>query len=538
MKHQDALLRHRWLYVAQNLQVTENVPKVIELLRRAKAAGYNGLVLADYKLNILDRVPDHYFKNAAAVKQAATELGLGLYPTVCSGGYDSGLLAHDPNLAEGLPVKDAVFLVKGKTAALESAGVNLLPGGALDEARNGNFSGWDFNDAAALDTNVKKSGAAALRFTATSGNLRVSKRLALPPFRQYHLSVWIKTEGFKSAGDIHCTVLPGGAKPSLCHSNAGVKPTQDWTQHHFVFNTLDSASVGVYLGCWGAAGGTLWLDDVRLEEVGLLNVVRRAGCPLTVRSDDGTVYTEGRDFEKIVDPRMGNVPWPGEFEVWHAPPSIAIPVGSRIKDGQRLRVSYYHAITIYDGQVSASLVDPAVFALHKDQLQRVQKLLTPRGFFLSHDELRTAGWSADAQATGKTPGALLAANVKTCIAYARQTAPRAELVAWSDMFDPFHNAVDNYYLVRGSLAGSWEGLSKDVQIMNWNSGKAKESLDFFAKRGHSQILAGYYDSNPSAIKGWLGTAKALGGARVTGVMYTTWAHNYSQLEAFAKAAWG
>ena len=67
---------------------------------------------------------------------------------------------------------------------------------------------------------------------------------------------------------------------------------------------------------------------------------------------------------------------------------------SRLKDGQRLKVSYYHAITIYDGQVSASLVDPKIFALHQDQLQRVNRLLAPPGFFFSHDELRCANWSA------------------------------------------------------------------------------------------------------------------------------------------------
>lgn len=532
----DPLLRQRWLYLAQNLQVTENLPKAIEFLKRAKTAGYNGLLLADYKLHILDRVPEHYLKNATTLKQAATELGLALWSAVCSGGYDNGLLAHDPNLAEGLPVKDAPFVVKGGTATLESG--NYMPGGSLETARNGNFVGWDFNDAATLDTAVKKEGASSLRFTATEGNLRVSKRLSLPPFRQFHLSVWIKTENFRSAGEVRCTVLPGGSKPSLCHSNAGVKPTQDWTQHHFVFNTLDNPSVGIYLGCWGASGGTLWLDGIRLEEVGLLNVVRRVGCPLTVQSEDGKVFMEGKDFELVHDPRLGAVPWPGEYEVWHAPPTLRLTPGSAIREGQRLRVSYYHAITIYDGQVSASLVAPEVFALHQDQLQRVQKLLTPTGFFFSHDELRTAGWSADAQATGKTPGALLAENVRRCTALARKTAPRAQLAVWSDMFDPFHNAHDNYYLVRGTLAGSWEGLDPAVQIMNWNSEKPKQSLEFFAKRGHSQLLAGYYDSRPDKIKEWLAAARGLGGARVSGVMYTTWASNYSQLEAFARAAWG
>ena len=56
----------RWVYLQQNLQVKENLPKIEAILRRAKAAGYNnGVVLADYKLNILDRVPEHYFTNAA-----------------------------------------------------------------------------------------------------------------------------------------------------------------------------------------------------------------------------------------------------------------------------------------------------------------------------------------------------------------------------------------------------------------------------------------------------------------------------------------
>ncbi|WP_395095289.1 hypothetical protein [Armatimonas sp.] len=34
IKQQEALLRHRWLYVAQNLQVEQNVSKVVELLKR------------------------------------------------------------------------------------------------------------------------------------------------------------------------------------------------------------------------------------------------------------------------------------------------------------------------------------------------------------------------------------------------------------------------------------------------------------------------------------------------------------------------
>ena len=135
----------RWIYLQQNLQVTENLPKIEAILRRAAAAGYNGVVLADYKLNILDRVPDHYFVNAERFKEICRELKLEIIPTVAGFGYSSGILAHDPNLAEGLPVRDAPFVVRGATAVPASGGVNLIPG-EFEERRGHAFVGWSFQD--------------------------------------------------------------------------------------------------------------------------------------------------------------------------------------------------------------------------------------------------------------------------------------------------------------------------------------------------------------------------------------------------------
>jgi hypothetical protein len=50
------------------------------------------------------------------------------------------------------------------------------------------------------------------------------------------------------------------------------------------------------------------------------------------------------------------------------------------------------------------------------------------------------------------------------------------------------------------------------------------------------VLAGFYDHNPQSITGWLTAGDNVNG--VNGVMYTTWRNDFSQLEAFAKAAWG
>jgi len=145
-----------------------------------------------------------------------------------------------------------------------------------------------------------------------------------------------------------------------------------------------------------------------------------------------------------------------------------------------------------------------------------------------------AGWDKLAETSGKTPGEFLADNARKCVQILKAVNTTARVVVWSDMFDPHHNAVDNYYLVNGSLKGSWEGLPKDVVIANWNDDKAAESLKWFAGRGHAQVIAGYYDGgNLDNFRKWDAAAKDVKGVR--GFMYTTWQHDYTQLEDYAKA---
>ncbi len=154
-----------------------------------------------------------------------------------------------------------------------------------------------------------------------------------------------------------------------------------------------------------------------------------------------------------------------------------------------------------------------MFAVLEDQIRRVEETFKPKTYFLSHDEIRCANWCAACRKEGRTAGQLLASNVKACAELVRKVNPKAQLCIWSDMFDPHHNAVDKYYLVNGDLAGSWDGLPSDITIVNWNSGKAKQSLPFFGQRGHGQVLAGYYDGDPKSIRGWLDAGKGASGVR-------------------------
>ena len=508
----------RWFYCPQNLAVDANIDKIDKLFRRAAAAGYTHVLLTDSKFSRLGEMDPHYFRNLERVKSLAAELKLQIVPALFAIGYSNDLLWHDPNLIEALPVRDALFIVQGGQARLQPDPPLALKGGDFAD-----LSQWGWKDPA-----VSADEGAALIRDPKGQNARIVQKLKLTPFRQYHLSVRIKTALFRGTPEVK--VIAGDRL--LNYNSLGVKPTQDWQTHHVVFNSLDHTEANLYCGAWGGESGSLWFDDAKLEEVGLVNLVRRDGAPLLVRREAGSPLSEGSDFEKLSDPRMGNKPWNGSYDIWHEPPVIR----TSLPDGTRLRVSYYHAVTVYDDQAMICPSEPRTLELLRDQARRMHQAWHAQGYFMSHDEIRVFNWCAACQKRGLDAGALLADNARSCVRILREVNPGGRIYVWSDMFDPNHNAHKDYYLVRGDLAGSWEGLDKEVVVVPWYFEKRAESLRWFSGRGHRQVIAGYYDHAPEQIRQWLDAAKGLPG--VEGVMYTTWQQKYGDLEKFAELSAG
>jgi hypothetical protein len=532
--------QQRWFYAPFNLLVEKNADELIGLMKRAQKSGYNGVLLADYKFNIIGKMPEHYFKNVERVKKAADELGLEIVPAIFPIGYSEGLLANDPNLAEGLPVVAAPFVVKGKEATLDPAAVPTFRNGGLEETKGDRFVGFAFQDDPGVksfaDREVVHGGKVSCRMQGgakgESPNCRLTQKVKVRPHAAYRFSAWIKTKDFKA--DQFKLMALGKNGRGLTFHEARLKPTQDWAEFVVPFNSLDSEEVTLFVGQWGNKAGTMWIDDLKFEEIPLVNVLRRPGCPLVVTSADGkTTFEEGKDFEPVRDPKLGVEPYAGVFSFKHAGPSIRLTAESRIKDGDRLHASWYHPVQVHGEQMTCCLSEPKVYERLRDQAKRVHQLLKPKTYMMSHDEIRVANWCKACQATGKAPGEQLADNVRRCVEIIKEIDPKAKVLVWNDMFDPNHNAVDNYYLVNGSWRDSWKGLPAEVGIMNWNGGKAENSLKFFAERGHTQIIAGYYDSPGDAnFKKW--TEASRGVPNVTGFLYTTWQHKYADLEAYGK----
>lgn len=514
----ESPVRQLWLYVSRNLWVDANIEALEKLFARAGRSGYTHVLLADSKFGKLGDMDARYFRNVERVKHAAAANGLEIVPALFGIGYSNDLLWHDPNLIEGLPVTNARFVVQGGVARLEPDPPPVLRGGDMADLKL-----WDWKD----DNMVADAG--AVRVTDPRGaNARISQKLALTPFRQYHLTVRVRTRDFRGTPEVK--LLAGNRV--LNFNPLGAKPTQDWTTHHVVFNSLANREAQLYLGCWGGYSGSLWWDDAQIEEVGLLNVIRREGAPLTVTTENGTALVEGREFEPVQDPKMGNHPWNGAYDIYHEPPVIR----TALPDGTRLRVSYYHAVTIYDDQAMICPSEPRTVELLREQARRMHAAWGARGYMMSHDEIRVLNWCSACQRRGLDAGAILADNVRTCIRLLHEVNPGGRIYVWSDMFDPHHNARADYYLVRGNLAGSWEGLDKEVIIVPWYFDKRAESLRWFASRGHRQVIAGYYDAAPEQVRDWLEAARPYAG--VEGVMYTTWQQRYEDLERFAAVVTG
>ncbi len=533
----------RWFYAQYNLLVDKSADEVVSLINRAGKSGYNGMVLADYKLNILERLPARYFKNVERVKKAASAAGIEIIPTVCPIGYSAGILAHDPNLAEGIPVKDAPFVAKaGAVVPIPDPKARFRNGG-LEDAKGDTFAGFAFQDepgkSSFADSKITHTGKLAVRMQDfkhhPAGNCRLSQRMKVRPFTCYRFSAWVKTKDLTPVSNFRLLALATGKEGRvLSYYDDTAKPTMDWTRIEVVFNSLEFTEVALMAGIWGGKSGTLWLDDLEFEELSLVNVLRRPGCPLTIASDDGkTLFEEGKDYLPVKDAKLGNDPWAGEYKFNHPGAVIKLTEPSRIKNGQRLRVSWYHPVLTHSYQVMCCLSEPKIYDVMRDQIKRVNDLLKPKTYWLSHDEIRVANWCKACQDQGQSPGGLLADNMRQCVELIKKISPDAEMIVWSDMFDPHHNAVDRYYLVNGSLKNSWEGLPARVGIANWNGGSAEKSAKWFAGRGHKQVLAGYYDGDLENFRHWHAATKDVPGIR--GFLYTTWQHKYEHLEEYGKA---
>ena len=462
-------------------------------------------------------------------------------------GWSNDVLSVNPNWAEAQRVVGTQFEV-------DASGSKLILKNSLPPLINGDFSagktGWfDTGDQGIglSDNGVENTPAGAI--TDPVANARLRQKITVTPWRQYYLSFHYRFENF-SVNTPAVQVLDAvNAAKSRFTLYLPPNGTHEWAEKHVMFNSQDSTQVYLYFGVWGGAKGTVVFDDIKLQETALVFVTHRDGTPFKLYdpANPATVYVEGSDYNKVVDSDM-SPGVPAFRNVYHAPPEFTLPSTTHLKPGQIVAVDYYAVTPIaIDNEVGMCLTEPGVYQWVAKNAKAVKTVLPQDSdVLLGYDEVRQANSCLRCRAKNMTAGELLAWSVSQTLDIYRPLLPNTQYWVWNDMFDPHHNARDNFYYVEGTLAGSWKGVPSEVSVLNWNLGNLRKSLTFFSGLDpdqpvpHHQMIAGFYDhgSGAEAAKKELHEADGIPG--VIGMMYTTYSDNYAELKSFAdgaRAAW-
>lgn len=520
--------RFVWVF-GWGLRNDNDVAAITKVLETAAQHGLNGAVLSA-GLDSLCQQPPDFFRRLEEVRKVSEQNKLDLIASLFSVGYGGGALSHNRHLAEGVPVENALFVVDNGQARLAADPAIRIVNGGFEEYNGNRLKGFSFHDQpgviSIVDTQVVHSGKASLRlenFKADQwGHGRVSVEVALQARHCYRMSLWVKTEGFQPAGAFRLLALMKDRE--LAPRTFNLPATTDWRKLTILINTLDFTTVQLYAGVWGGREGKVWLDDWTLEEVGPLNVLRRPGTPVTVRNEDGSItYEEGKDYLPLQDAGFNL------YRINHEATTLKLTPGSRIENGQRLRVSWYHPMVIHDSQVTVCMAEPELYEIWEHEARLLAERLHPKRIMLNMDEIRMGGTCLACR--DRNMGELLGECITKQVQILRRHNPNAQIYIWSDMLDPNHNAHGNYYLVNGDYTGSWKHVPKDLNIAVWGGSPRPKSLQFFADLGFPTLVACYYDANNlEEVKGWRQIAQKT--PLVRGFMYTPWQRKYELLPAF------
>ena len=223
----------------------EETNKVVRLIERAGKVNLNGMLWST-PWDSADEWTAERIARFERVKQAADAAGVEIIPILWSIGYGT-MTGRDPNLAEGLAIRDLPLTVRdGRASFAPSPDASFicdmetwqgdrladLSGGFQDRPGTSSF----------CDKEIFHGGAASLRFekmeTDPHGHGRVMWELALEPNRLYRASVWLKVSDFIGRPLVQAYSMSGeqlSAQSLHAKADANGKIAFDWRKAEVLF---------------------------------------------------------------------------------------------------------------------------------------------------------------------------------------------------------------------------------------------------------------------------------------------------------------
>jgi hypothetical protein len=520
-----APLKDRWFFAFGYGRNRKDVDTIKALVDTAAEHGLNGMVLSSLDVESITRWSETDVALLREVSAHCERKGIELIPTGFSVGYGGSVLGYDRSFAAALPVTLALQARGG--ALVPAPSTNLLANGDLKVRAGDRFQGFGFHDRPGLvsfaDTNAAP-GRTAIRFEKFGdfphGHGRIMQKVKVAAGRSYRFSCRIKTQELQPVAGLKAMIHVNGRALAEVHPN--VKPSQDWTEMTLDYLSGEPREVEVYVGLWEGKSGRFWLSDLSFRETGdLSDIPRREGTPLQLRSTErDRTFEEGKDFQPI--------------RCLPHPEPVLLPPGSAIRDGERLELACYkipYVSHAWGKQISLCMSNPKLYDYWNTQVRRLYEVVKFKRFLLSMDEIRNGGGCAACRQRGLSMAEILGDCITRQRAILKGLDPEMEVLVWSDMLDPAHNAHADYYGVVGDFTGSWKHVPKDVVMMCWYHDLRDKSLPFFSNQGFRTFGAAYYDADDlTNPREWLASLRRTPQAR--GIMYTTWQKKYGLLGGF------
>ncbi len=497
--------RECWCWYINNLKTEADYAQTTNLLTRCAASGYNALVLNVNEIGYWNPAIVARLKKVNALAQS---LDVEIIPSIWSLGYAGTVCYVEPDTVETTPMKNLRYRAqkgrmqfmpsKIKTGYEGQVATNQIQMMLTDELRP--YHTYRFS------CRVKTKDIAPNKYHAVRGNI-------------YHAS----GKDYYSKGkawELYDFI---------------VKPTQDWKEYSWEFNTYETSEIVLRVGINRGlkVAGDCWFDSIKVEELPLARCLTKDAAmrPVVRSAKTGKVYAAGKDYK----------PFPVMKRFAESKPMVLeLLPGGAIAEGEELLVDAHVPAIQGAKQFSACPSADGVKAYFRKCAKDINEALHPRRWFFSVDEWRIANRCERCRARGVSPGQLIGECIAEMAKAVRELNPNAEVCAWADMICPLENAGRNpYYCVDGSLMDSWKYVPKDLIMVPWMNGRSDiKTTNWLMEHGFRCIAGGYYNYPDFSrdIK-WRDACKH--NPKFLGMMFTSWGGTwadggYYDLEAYAR----
>lgn len=488
-------------------------------------------MVLSFKKKILDN--DRETDRLLEIKKICEARNIQIIPMVFSVGYGGDVLAYNSNLAEGFHVEHDLYKVQGDKAFFIKDPKFPLANSSFEIFSQNKAIGYHLQDGPGrisfIDSAIKNTGNNSIHFKnfkfSPHRHGRLMQEIFVKPNKSYRVTCWVKSLDIKPDGCFSIKVY-GSDNRQLISINYKLSGNKEWERLTLGFNSINYRRIRIYTGVWGARSGEFWLDDLFVEGVSLINVLRRSGTPITVKNvKTGEIYEEEKDYGTIMN--QGT-----DYRFAFDGTPITILPNSRIKNGDMLDVNYYHSLVSKNTQITLCMSESEVYDIWLKQLQNINRILSPVSYFLSMDEIRAGGSCYACKKKELTMSQILGDCVTKQYEMIKELQPNANVFIWSDMFNPQQNAHARFYYVDGNFDRSWEYIPKNITIVCWGYNTRDASLKHFSEQGFQTMVAAYNDQGIDNINQWLISLRKTPNS--LGAMYTTWSNNYDLLDEFGE----